>query len=360
MALLMLTAAGARCGTPFAAGDSLCIHFAGESREMHIELVSSVRMNGRLPLTVCSLQRGRTYGLTVGGRGYEQRMGRLSIDMTGEPAVGGTRLRTAGRNMVLPGWGSIRAERPTDGWMDLVALAGTGILYYREEREYRHMENRLEVLQEMIDSASSLEERIRASYSAHETSRELNVQNDHRRRLALAAAYLYGFQLLEPWISGGPPRVDVEAGGSVLRIGSHRSSTAKAALLSLLRPGRGQTYQGKKVRGAVYSLLAVGAGLVALDYHNSYDQAENDYIVNLERFYNASTSSDRELYAERSDRLWSEVEDGRTERNIAYGVLAAIWAMNVADTFIQGGEETPPADLTFEAGPDGAALVYRF
>lgn len=360
IALTVLPARAAG-GPPDAGGtDSLCLHFTAGARDVHLSLGGAFSMNGILPLTLCDLRRDERYDLVVGGRGYEQRRGYFSIGKDGRPRAKGNRTGTFLRNALVPGFGSVRAGRPQGGWTDFLSLGVAGLVFYREHREWEHLENRHTVLLSQLADADDAQRRQDIRLQAYATSRDVNVQNRHRQRIAVYAAYIYGFQLIDPWLVGNPPRIRAEAGGTVVRVSAARSHTAKAFALSLLRPGRGQFYQGKSSRGVFYSLMTTAASLVALDFHNRYDEAVNDYEINLDRFRAAETVSQQRTLRDREPGLWDAVEERKLERNIAYGVLAGVWAAGVIDTFFPGREEAPPSDLTLDVGPAHAFIVYRF
>jgi hypothetical protein len=352
------------CGNAYAQGspgarDSLCIHFSGDSRDLLIELRRGVILSGTVPLTLCDLQPGLTYDMTVRGRGFEVRRGYLSLDGNGVPSIGGNRLGTFARNL-LPGWGSIHAERKDAGWSDLISIAATGMLALREHNEYKHIETRYNILMAQIEVADNVEERQKIRIDANKASRDLNVQNAYRKRCLGYMAYMYAFQLIDPWIVGNPPKTKVTAGGSVVEISGSGASTAKAAILSLFLPGRGQFYQGKRSRGVFFSLATTAGVLISLDYLNTYEEAVNAYELNVEYFETAENVEDKEYFSSRSGAYWADVEKTRRWRNISYGILAGIWAAGVIDTFIPGREDAPPSDLSFNVGPNHASLVYRF
>ncbi len=352
------------CGHVYAQGspggrDSLCIHFSGDSRDLLIELRRGMILSGTVPMTLCNLEPGLTYDITVRGRGFEVRRGYLSLDGNGVPSLGGNRLETFARN-ILPGWGSIHVGRKYAGWSDMISIAAAGILTLSEQNEYRHMEDMYNDLMAQLDAADNVEDRQKIRIDAHTAARDLNVQNNYRKRCLGYMAYMYAFQLIDPWIVGNPPKARSSAGGAVVEISGAGASTAKAALLSLFRPGRGQFYQSKRSRGMFYSLTSTAGVLVTLYYLNRYEEAVNAYEINLEYFDGAETVEEKEYFRERSAGYWADVDKTRRWRNISYGVLAGVWAAGVIDTFIPGREDAPPSDLSFSVGPTHASLVYRF
>jgi len=341
------------------AGAQSCLHFSGDSRDLLVQLRSGVVMSGTVPLTICELEPGLTYNLTVRGRGFEVRQGYLILDENGAASVKGNRLGTFARNIV-PGWGSINAGRKHAGGTDLASIVMGGLVTWREQNEYQHIENRYTILMEQLEAADNVEDEQIIRIQANQASRDLNVQNTHRKRCLGYTAYMYAFQLIDPWIVGNPPKTRVTAGGSVVEITGSESSTAKAAILSLLRPGRGQFYQGKSSRGVFFSLASTAGVLVALDYLNMYEQAVDAYELNLVYYDQADTVEDKEYLSGRSSEYWADVDKTRGWRNISYGVLAGIWTLGVIDTFFPGQEDAPPSDLSFDVGPTHASFVYRF
>jgi len=359
--VMILTAAvlcAALTGSVYAQ-DTSCVHFSGDSRDLLVQLRRGPLMSGTVPLTICTLQRGLTYELTVRGRGFEVRRGYLSIDEDGMVAVRGNRMGTFARN-IIPGWGSINAGRKGAGWTDLTDIVIGGLISYREQREYQHIKNRYNNLIAQMEAADNTEDRQKIRIDANKASRDLNVQNTHRKRIIGYTAYMYAFQLIDPWLVGNPPKASVSSNGTVVELRGAGESTVKAALLSLVRPGRGQYYQGKSTRGAIFSVATTMGVFIALENQNKYDQAVNLYELNVEYFNTADTVDEKEYFRSRSDAYWTDVDKTSRWKNASYAVLAGVWAIGVVDAFIPGREDAPPNDISFDIGPRHAALVYRF
>ena len=342
-----------------AAGDSVCIHFSGDSRDLFVQLQRGPLLSGTLPLTLCNLEPGLKYDMTVRGYGFEVRRGYLFVRDDGTVSVKGNRMATAFQNLI-PGLGSVRAERKGAGWTDMSSIVVGGLISYRENREYKHINNRYTILMTQLKEADTVEESRKIRIDANKASRDLNVQNTHRKRIIGYTAYMYAFQLIDPWLVGNPPRASVDESGTVVEIRGAGSSTVKAALLSLVRPGRGQFCQGKTGRGSLFSLATTIGVYVSLEYLNKYDEAVNLYELNIEYFNTAETVEDKEYFSSRSDAYWTDVDKTRRWKNISFGILAGVWAAGIVDTFIPGREDAPPNDISLDIGPRHAALVYRF
>lgn len=351
---LLVPATEARCQ------DTLCIHFNSQEKNMHMSLESGYSINGRLPLTICDIRPGETWELVVNGRGMERRRGFFEIGSDGNPSVRGNRLSAMMRNAVMPGWGSMWAGRKRRGLMDLSSLIAVGTYYTLEEVEYRDMKSRYEDLEARLAAAETTDERSLIQEAAHTASRALNVQNEHRKRVLILAAAMYGYQLIDPLLSGSPPRWKVEAGGSIVQLGSGRERRAKAFLQSLIWPGKGQLYQGKKSRGFIFSAASAAAAFYTLDRMNSYDEHVFLYEVEIEKWQNAVSLEKKDYYRDRASLLWDSTEDARRERNTALYILAGIWTINLVDTFFPLTDNVPLEDFSIAIDPNGMALVLRF
>ncbi|HER43615.1 MAG TPA: hypothetical protein ENO08_04060 [Candidatus Eisenbacteria bacterium] len=340
-----------------AAADSVCCHFLGDAG---IELRGDYILSGTMPVTFCGMQRGDRFRMTLEGPGVERRIGNLEIDPSGRVSVSGLRLGAALRNAILPGSGSCHTDRRAAGWVDRLSLAASLYLLYLEDREFRDLEDDHDLLLERLAGAELLETRQMLELAAHETALEANVQNDHRKRLALFSAAIYGLQVIDPFLLSPPPRSSVEGGGSIIRTKTAESSRPKAFILSLLHPGRGQFYQGKTVRGMLFSALTAASGLAALEFHNRYDVEANRYEILVGRFEASESLSEKELLAREADIQWDEVEDARAERNAAYIITAGLWGWSLIDTLWRNDGGGGESRYSFEWSPVSGAIVRRF
>lgn len=340
--------------------DSFCIHFAGTEKNVHLQLKREYSINGVLPFTICDLEYKKPYRATIEGYGFERRIGTFSIDGAGRPRFGGIRIRTALRNALVPGWGSAYADHSAVGFTDGLSLAASLYILYDEDQEYRHLEDRLEVLDGLLREAETLEDRRRIQEAAHVASRDVNAQNQHRKRLICLSAYLYGFQLLEPWIACGPPRMRSDAEGSVVEVVPARATRPKAFIHSLIHPGRGQFYQGKTTRGVLLSSMSVVSGLLALDFHNRYNQETIRYDVAVDRFLAASTIEDKIRYRDEASAIWDSARKERRRRDAACIALAGLWGLSLLDTLFPAELPPVPDRYALDISGSGCALVVRF
>lgn len=128
----------------------------------------------------------------------------------------------------------------------------------------------------------------------------------------------------------------------------------KAAFRSLVIPGWGQMYSGQKLRGAIYTFSAA-ASLVTLAIVDRHFRDRRDDFNRANSVYQKARS------IEEKARLKTGVEsaqqkayDAETTRNIALGVAAAIWGLNIIDAaafFPESGYSIGgPAAISLDTG----------
>jgi hypothetical protein len=363
LTLISFAAIVESCSVPASAGtpDSLCVHMTGTIDGEHVTLAHRYELGGILPAKICNLEPGVRYRLTLGGDGLERRIGAFTIDGEGRAAVHGVQFSAVGRNIVLPGWGSVYARRAGAGLSDDISLGASLVVLYQEEMVYIHLRNRLAVQEDRLAEAASYEDRERFQFAAREASLELNVQNDYRRRLAILAGALYAWQVVEPFLTDDPPGSAAGAASGEITVRGSRESHAKAFLYSLVRPGRGQFYQGKTARGIFFSVATLAGGLAALHYQNEYDFALDDYQVCVERFNATDVVSEKKQLLDKASGLWSSVERERDRRNASLIALAGVWGWNVIDTFFgRGAGEAGPHRYSLHLDGREAWLAVHF
>jgi hypothetical protein len=316
-------------------------------------------LSGALPVSFCGLEPGARYRMILDGPGFEKRVGAFSID-GGAARVEGIQARISAKNIVLPGWGSASAGRGSTALSDDIGMAASLGSLLHEEMEYRDQRDRLDALNESFSRAETWTDRARLQEAQHEASREINIQNDRRLRLAILSGALYLWQVVEPFCIDNPPKSSGDRAKGAIALRAARQSRPKAFIYSLVRPGRGQFYQGKTTRGVFFSVAAIAAGLVALDYQTGYEYAADDYKLCLERFDAAEIVSEKERIRDEAVRLWSDVEHEKDRRDASLIVLAALWGWNVIDTFIPGEQRGPAAKYSFDIDPRGASIAMRF
>ncbi len=343
-----------RCG----AADANCVRFTGQGAGESIRLERGYVLSGALPVLLCGIERDVSYRMTLGGPGMERRIGRFTLEEDGV-AVGGIRIGAAARNAAAPGWGSAHAERPGATAADLVSLVGGLAVLANEQQEYSHLENRLDILQAAAVEAETYDEKTRAASAEHDAARMLNIQNAHRRRLVALCGALYGWQVIEPFFTDAPPASSAGSDGASLALRGAGRSRAKAFVYSLIRPGRGQFYQGKTLRGLLFSGASVAAGLLALEYQNRFDEAVGAYDLCVERFDAAGSIPEKEAFASRCAVLRDDADSAESSRNIVFIALAAVWGINCVDALFDssGGEASP---IAFEIDGRKAAIAVRF
>ena len=365
--LLILAIAGAifvlNQNEVLAEADSLCIHFTGTKPGGFVRLSSGYSLSGKLPLILCNdLDKGKKYRLFIEGAGFEKKTGIFELPFAGNPRVKGISFGIFARNALLPGWGDYYSERHGAAIVNNVTVLAGLYKFISEEQKYHHLRNRLDVLYQRRSEAESFDLTDDIQKQIYYTTNEINIQNRIRRRYAAAVSIFYLGQLIDPFILDGSPKANVEAGGSIVRFDLKPTSRSKAAFISLLRPGKGQIYQGKKSRGALFSIVTSLSAMVALNYHDQYDRAEYRYEKIVDEFNSTDNYVYRERLKEESEVCWDDVEKYRLRRNVAYITLAATWSWNILDSLIFPGSDTgrKTSPLSFDVHDNMLEMTLRF
>ncbi len=338
--------------------DSSCVRASGSEPGLFMTLSRGITLTGALPVSFCDLEREADYRMTLDGEGFERRIGTFSIS-GGVPRVRGVRAGIAGRNIVLPGWGSAYAGRAPAAATDDMSIATSLAWLLYENHEYNYMRDIYDEIEENYENAGTWDEKARLQSSLHEASREVNIQNDQCTRIAILAGALYAWQVVEPLFADNPPKSSAGAGGE-FTLGGAGESRAKAFVYSMIRPGRGQYYQGKTGRGVFFSLATFAVGLTALEYQTCYEYAVSDYEICVERFDASDDLDEQARLKSDAERYWDHLELEKARRNSMLIVLAGLWGWSAIDTFFPVEHREPAGKYSFEIDARGASVAMRF
>lgn len=135
----------------------------------------------------------------------------------------------------------------------------------------------------------------------------------------------YGYESWESYITLTPNQP------ASLRINLSAKTRVKAGLRSIILPGWGQFYSGRKGMGYFFAIgtvtLATGFVLADLDYSNKYD----NYVNVRNSFDNAPSIEQKIALKQQMDDKQRVAYDAQNLRNVALGVGIAFWAYNVVD-----------------------------
>lgn len=140
----------------------------------------------------------------------------------------------------------------------------------------------------------------------------------------------------------------------------------KAALRSLVIPGWGQYYSGEKTRSALWAVAALTSGVVAGVYESRYRDRKSDWEDGLDRFDRATTIDEKERLRDEVLALQDRAYYAESDRQVAWGIVAGVWAVNMLDAlvFFPSEKRFAGMPLTLRPTADGsgslAALTLTF
>ncbi len=147
-----------------------------------------------------------------------------------------------------------------------------------------------------------------------------------------------------------------------------KGQMSAAVYRSLVGPGWGQFYTGHPVQGTVALLGTLGAiGFATWAY---IDYADKDDQLQKFRKHDPSTArpdESFEAWLERAEAARADKNDAGTMLGISFGVVGAVWALNVVDAAILGHLESKRIKAKYFAyvptpvvRPEGVTLAWRF
>lgn len=116
----------------------------------------------------------------------------------------------------------------------------------------------------------------------------------------------------------------------------------KAATRSLVIPGWGQSYSGKKTKGYFLTLLAVtavGAYLIADEDFDDKNKTFNNILRQYDSTATFGTISDLKWYKTRLDEAQDKAYDAENVRRLSIGAVVGVWSLAFLDAIFFFPEE---------------------
>ncbi|MCP4703844.1 MAG: PEGA domain-containing protein [candidate division Zixibacteria bacterium] len=137
----------------------------------------------------------------------------------------------------------------------------------------------------------------------------------------------------------------------------------KATIRSMVIPGWGQMYSGRKGKGFIFSLLAVGAAGYFLITDNDFSEKLDDYERVLSQYNNAGTEVDKATFYSLMSNAKQKAYDAENKRAIAIGSIIGVWGLNIIDAlFFFPNQKNNEAINSLSIKPDidhgGAQFVF--
>jgi len=343
----------------YGATDSLCCYFNSSSDDLKLKIEHDYTYRGVLPFRLCDLKSGLNYRISVFGRDYEKRDALMKLGPGGLPTISGTIWKTVLMNGTIPASGTLMKGRDQQGYIDLLSILCGLYLFYEENNEYNELKDRYDRLNTYLQTSGSITESEILRKETHRAYIYADRQDSYRKQLLIFTSALYAFQLIEPIFIDRPPEYKIIEGEARISFSGSSKNTAKALMYSLIRPGRGQYYQGKKIRGLLFSTLSVLAGYVALDQNNQYHKKMDDYGICLNEHKYARTVDERREYLRAATILNEDAEDAKFNRDMSLYLLAGIWGANLIDIIMFECEGTQ-CSYSFNVTPASFQFAYRF
>jgi hypothetical protein len=319
-------------------------------------LAGPTTVRGESPLPLGSEHQG-DYRVRASLAGHETAYGKLSLRLQD----GSLRLGKAGdfrrervlSSLALPGLGQLREGRIVEGVFWVGTGLGAGITSLVLEARYAEAHDGYAARETALAGAASALRAGSLSAGAYRTAVHATYRAEalasrrlRERNYALGAlAVVWGLNLADA--SFLHSSFDVKEGsGGMLQVALAEKTRSRAVLRSIVCPGFGQYYEGRRLRGAVYTAGATAAAVAALVAHLEY-KGHLDQVDALDREMAALTPGgpaeadfSRVVAAER-ETAFRRSEDNRDRRDLAVFTTAAVYAASILDAALSGRASRP-------------------
>lgn len=120
---------------------------------------------------------------------------------------------------------------------------------------------------------------------------------------------------------------------NVLSIPLVPRTALKAMSRSLLFPGWGQFYSGRKGMGAFFAAATAGTFIALVQSQRQYHDAQNDYEFVLARFRQPGiTYDEQQRYFSELQLKKQDLKDRQSVRDACWYIAGGIWLMNVVES----------------------------
>ena len=141
-----------------------------------------------------------------------------------------------------------------------------------------------------------------------------------------------------------------------ISVGLTKKTRLKAGLRSLVIPGWGQVYSGKKTKGFLLAGMVLGSAVGYLIADQDFDDKYDTYQARLQEYNEAATIDERQLLQPGLDHAHRRAYDAEDTKRVLAGLVIGIWGLNLLDAVlffpedrtdfsIKGLTVTPAADF---------------
>jgi hypothetical protein len=121
---------------------------------------------------------------------------------------------------------------------------------------------------------------------------------------------------------------------SVVKLRLSAKTPLKAFSRSLLFPGWGQFYSGRKAAGSFHVGTTAVAGIALAIRENHYKDAQTDYEAAYENYQRGGSFDDEQQAFNRLQSAWQKLDKAKNYRNTSLYLLVGFWALNVLESVL--------------------------
>jgi len=122
--------------------------------------------------------------------------------------------------------------------------------------------------------------------------------------------------------------------GNVMMLKLSPKTPAKALSRSLVFPGWGQFYSGRRVAGTFFMGTTTAAFVALVIKQNQYKDAQNDYKTAAASFNRGGSFEEEQAAYTRLQNALNKLESTENDRNTSRYIAGGIWVLNVFESVL--------------------------
>ena len=322
---------------------------------IYLRIDGPAKIAGVTPFDVQEWPRG-DYRLTVDWVGFAATRARVRSD-----GAQGLALRRAAGPMALiayPGYVQFHGGEADRGVVLFAAGTTGGIGLAYAFGDAGNADDDLTQAQRAYDDAVSIDE---VTESRLDLESAAERQDDEQQMLTLWAGYVatvWVGSALEAWLFTPPPRLQTTAGGYVVAL--PRASASQAAWRSILFPGSGQRYLGRRHMANVFATGFWGFAAGALFSQDWYLEAARQQSDAQRRYDAAETEADVDHWSQALQSAADETARRDAWRWSFAAASGAFYVWNVVDAMLAGSASASHSDLAWSVFPTSHGVQTAF
>lgn len=359
---LLFFCAAALLALPHAAHAQDCVGVETTPVGASVLLRGNRQFAASTPGSICMLERGQSYRLTVAFPGYETRNLDLHLKQDGSISTSGLWFGYTVRSLLVPGLGQMAMGSTARGTWAFLLGGGSAAYLTWAWYNYDQARDRYNATLKLVDSTTSQSDLEALDQQLLIEAQDTNVKHQRLQDVAVLSIHEHANNVAEAFLMARPAKSRVE--GSTVKLSVSKLTGTRAMMRSVLFPGLGQKYMGHPGWGWFMQSCFITTTVLAIEWRYDTTVAQNRYENQLMRIEQATTTDEIAAAQRAAAPLWNDYRDKERWRNAFYISMGAVWAWSVVDAAFISDPVTSNGTIGFETSINGSFVetswTWRF